>query len=64
MYAKIATHLAPLIAYLRPRFVQITWCFSIYVEALSILPQLFLLQRHSEVENLTGHYVFMLGTYR
>lgn len=43
---------------------HVTWCFSIYLEALSILPQLFLLQRHSEVENLTGHYVFMLGLYR
>lgn len=40
------------------------WVFSIYLEALAIVPQLFLLQRYREVENLTGHYVFLLGIYR
>ena len=28
------------------------------------MPQLFVLQRYREVENLTGHYVFFLGAYR
>lgn len=40
------------------------WTFSIYLEALAIVPQLFLLQRYREIENLTGHYVFLLGIYR
>lgn len=40
------------------------WTFSIYLEALAIVPQLILLQRYREVENLTGHYVFFLGIYR
>lgn len=40
------------------------WDFSIYLEPLAILPQLIVLQRYREVENLTGHYVFFLGAYR
>ena len=33
---------------------EIVWAFSIYLEAVAILPQLFLLQKQGEVENLTG----------
>jgi len=40
--------------------VDVLWTFSIYLEALAIVPQLFVLQRYREVENLTGHYVFFL----
>ena len=40
------------------------WAFSIYLEAVAILPQLFLLQKQGEVENLTSHYVAALGAYR
>ena len=40
------------------------WLFSIYLEALAIVPQLITLQRYREVENLTAHYVFLLGAYR
>jgi hypothetical protein len=45
-------------------FQKILWAFSIYLEALAILPQLIVLQRFGEVENLTGNYIFMLGLYR
>jgi len=44
--------------------MEILWTFSIYLEAIAVLPQLFLLQRTGEVENLTGNYVFTLGGYR
>nr|KAJ0228150.1 hypothetical protein LSAT_V11C100044030 [Lactuca sativa] len=44
--------------------VQICWAFSIYLEAVAILPQLVLLQRSGNVDNLTGQYVFFLGAYR
>lgn len=43
---------------------EIVWAFSVYLEALAILPQLFLLQKQGEVENLTSHYVMFLGAYR
>lgn len=45
-------------------FQEIFWAFSIYLEAIAILPQLVLLQRSGNVDNLTGHYVFFLGAYR
>eukprot|EP01038_Epipyxis_sp_PR26KG_P007856 gene7856-10664_t len=44
--------------------IELFWTFSIYLEALAIVPQLIILQRYREVENLTGHYVFLLGIYR
>ncbi|KAK9132179.1 hypothetical protein Scep_011707 [Stephania cephalantha] len=44
--------------------VEIFWAFSIYLEAVAILPQLVLLQRSGNVDNLTGQYVFFLGAYR
>merc|ERR1711920_65076 len=43
---------------------EILWAFSIYLEAVAILPQLVLLQRTKNVDNLTGNYVFLLGAYR
>ncbi|PWA89207.1 ER lumen protein-retaining receptor A [Artemisia annua] len=45
-------------------FFEIFWAFSIYLEAVAILPQLVLLQRSGNVDNLTGQYVFFLGAYR
>lgn len=44
--------------------MEVFWSFSLYLEALAIVPQLIVLQRYREVENLTGHYVFFLGAYR
>lgn len=41
--------------------VQVFWAFSIYLEAVAILPQLVLLQRSGNVDNLTGQYIFFLG---
>ncbi len=42
-------------------YAQILWTFSIYLEAVAILPQLVLLQRTQNIDNLTGNYVFLLG---
>ncbi|CAA6667902.1 unnamed protein product [Spirodela intermedia] len=43
---------------------EIMWAFSLYLEAVAILPQLVLLQRTKNIDNLTGQYVFLLGAYR
>ncbi|KAG6382859.1 hypothetical protein SASPL_132678 [Salvia splendens] len=43
---------------------SIFWAFSIYLEAVAILPQLVLLQRSGNVDNLAGQYIFFLGAYR
>ena len=45
-------------------FMELLWTFSIYLECLTIMPQLVVLQRYREVENLTGNYVFFMGAYR
>jgi ER lumen protein retaining receptor len=40
------------------------WAFSVWLESVAILPQLFLLQRTGGAETLTSHYLFALGGYR
>jgi len=50
-------------------FTEICWTFSIYLEAVAILPQLIVVHQHAKesggfVEGLTSHYVFALGGYR
>ncbi|GFY83369.1 endoplasmic reticulum retention defective 2B [Actinidia rufa] len=41
--------------------MEVLWTFSLYLEAVAILPQLVLLQRSRNIDNLTGNYVFLLG---
>lgn len=43
---------------------EILWSFSIYLESVAILPQLFMLQRTGEAETITTHYLAALGAYR
>lgn len=43
---------------------QMLWAFSLWLEAVAILPQLFMLQRTGEAETITTHYLFALGIYR
>ncbi|KAK1231662.1 endoplasmic reticulum retention protein [Marasmius sp. AFHP31] len=45
-------------------FTEILWSFSIFLESVAILPQLFLLQRTGEAEAITTHYLAALGIYR
>ncbi|KAB2062169.1 hypothetical protein ES319_A10G135400v1 [Gossypium barbadense] len=45
-------------------FLEVMWAFSLYLEAVAILPQLVLLQRTRNIDNLTGQYVLLLGAYR
>ncbi|XP_022142339.1 ER lumen protein-retaining receptor A [Momordica charantia] len=59
-----ASFILALLLYEKFAFKEIFWAFSIYLEAIAILPQLVLLQRSGNVDNLTGHYVFFLGAYR
>ena len=44
--------------------LELLWTFSILLECITIMPQLIVLQRYGEVENLTGNYVFFMGAYR
>ena len=40
------------------------WTFSIYLESVAIMPQLFMLSKTGEAETITAHYLFALGSYR
>ncbi|CAD6187646.1 unnamed protein product [Caenorhabditis auriculariae] len=44
--------------------MEILWTFSIYLEAVAIMPQLFMLQATGSAEVITAHYLFALGSYR
>ncbi|KAI0067566.1 ER lumen protein retaining receptor [Artomyces pyxidatus] len=43
---------------------EVAWSFSIFLESVAILPQLFMLQRTGEAETITTHYLAALGAYR
>lgn len=44
--------------------LEILWTFSIYLESVAILPQLFMVSKTGEAESITSHYLFALGAYR
>jgi ER lumen protein retaining receptor len=43
---------------------DILWTFSIFLEATTIIPQLQMLHKIKEIENMTSNYVVCLGLYR
>ncbi|XP_058091051.1 uncharacterized protein LOC131237352 isoform X5 [Magnolia sinica] len=43
---------------------RILWAFCVYLEAVSVLPQLRVMQNTKIVEPFTAHYVFALGVAR
>ena len=64
----LAALLAPcvllaLVVHERWGMMELMWTFSIYLESVAILPQLVLLQRVQNVDNLSGNYIFLLGSY-
>lgn len=56
--------LMALIFPVRYTVMEMLWAFSIWLESVAILPQLFMLQRTGEAETITTHYLFALGSYR
>jgi hypothetical protein len=44
--------------------MEVLWSFSIFLEAVAILPQLFMLQRTGEADTIDTHYLAALGAYR
>ncbi|KIY46068.1 ER lumen protein retaining receptor [Fistulina hepatica ATCC 64428] len=44
--------------------IEVFWSFSVFLESVAILPQLFILQRTGEAETITTHYLAALGAYR
>jgi ER lumen protein retaining receptor len=58
------TLVAMVVHYAGSTIMEFFWAFSIYLEAVAILPQLFQLTRTGEAETITTHYLFALGAYR
>lgn len=63
-YILLASFILSLIFTPSYSFFEVSWTFSLWLEAFSILPQLFILQKTGEAENITTHYIFSLGIYR
>ncbi|KAG8387264.1 hypothetical protein BUALT_Bualt02G0003300 [Buddleja alternifolia] len=46
------------------RIGRILWAFAVYLESISVLPQLRMMQNTKMIEPFTAHYVFALGVAR
>ncbi|PAV81248.1 hypothetical protein WR25_08463 [Diploscapter pachys] len=44
--------------------LEVLWTFSIFLESVAIMPQLFMLQNLGSADTITAHYLFFLGSYR
>ena len=44
--------------------MQFIWSYSIWLEAVAILPQLLMINKLKDIENITAHYILFLGMYR
>ncbi|XP_055710426.1 ER lumen protein-retaining receptor-like [Phlebotomus papatasi] len=44
--------------------LEILWTFSIYLEAVAILPQLFFIIKSGEIQPMMAFYLIAMGTYR
>jgi ER lumen protein retaining receptor len=60
----IAALLMALLVHTRLSLFELSWSFSIWLEALAIIPQLRMLTKMKDVENLTSNYMAALGLYR
>ena len=47
-----------------PILAKMAWAFGVFLEAISVLPQLQMMQRTQMIEPFTAHYVFALGVSR
>ncbi|KAL0436709.1 UNVERIFIED_CONTAM: hypothetical protein Sradi_0378800 [Sesamum radiatum] len=46
------------------RLARVLWAFAVYLESVSVLPQLRMIQNTKMIEPFTAHYVFALGVAR
>jgi len=44
--------------------MQILFSFSVFLEAVAVIPQLYVISRTGEAETITCHYLIALGVYR
>ncbi|CCE63139.1 hypothetical protein TPHA_0E00430 [Tetrapisispora phaffii CBS 4417] len=63
-YILLGTLIAAFVINHKFTFVEIAWSFSVWLESVAILPQLFMLSKSGKSKSLTVHYIFALGLYR
>lgn len=63
-YSKVQSSMRLIVNWLILSLAQILWTFSIYLESVAIMPQLFMISKTGEAESITSHYLFCLGGYR
>eukprot|EP00050_Salpingoeca_kvevrii_P006859 m.292206 g.292206 ORF g.292206 m.292206 type:complete len:212 (-) comp12584_c0_seq1:269-904(-) len=63
-FAVVPSAVLALIFHYQFTFLELLWSFSIFLESVAILPQLFMVSKTGEAENITSHYLFALGSYR
>jgi len=44
--------------------MEITWAFSIYLESVSMVPQMWMIHKSREVDLFTSQYLIAMGSYR
>ena len=60
----IGASIMSLIFHHRFTLIELLWSFSVWLESVAILPQLFMLSKMGKAPSLTVHYIFSLGIYR
>lgn len=64
LYVIVPCIILALLKHYSNSFMELSWAFSIYLEAVAIFPQLLVLHRLQKIENLTTYYMFFLGLYK
>ncbi|KAL0485726.1 ER lumen protein-retaining receptor KdelR [Acrasis kona] len=64
VYLLVGSLVASLIFCRQYSLFEILWTFSLFLESVAVLPQLFLLNKIKRSEAINSHYLFALGGYR
>jgi ER lumen protein retaining receptor len=64
MYCFLFALLASLLIHTEFSLWEMTWSFSLWLEAVAILPQINILNKYGGAEAFTLHYIAALGSYR
>ncbi|GMM29468.1 Erd2 protein [Martiniozyma asiatica (nom. inval.)] len=64
LYVLVPSSILALLFNYKFTIFEILWSFSLWLESVAILPQLYMLQRQGQGDLLTVHYIFALGCYR
>lgn len=63
-YLLISSGILSLIFHYKFTISELCWSYSLWLESVAILPQLFMLSKSGRARTLTTHYIFALGLYR